>query len=171
MKPLICFIAFISSISVSYSSEIPTDIQNVVAARDQATKKIDMDYTDALLKLQRKYTQNKDSKNLTLIESLLKNSSLEKLLAAAVATQNIAGKWIFNYKNRERKFQFFDDHVFQGQYPISGKTFAGVWRIDENKIILIRDGTDFGSVEIKSSGYNASFESGEYKMTGRKSDK
>jgi len=169
MKAAIYALILPALISTSHGGEIPFDVQSVIQDRDQAIKKIDASYLDSLTRLRVKYLRNKDQAAVESIDSLIKTASLEKLVATTTVNQGLFGDWVFNYKNMDRKFQFTQDHIFHGQYSISGRDFAGIWRAEGKDIILVVNGADFGTVTLSPSGSTADFQSGAYHMTGRKS--
>jgi hypothetical protein len=95
--------------------------------------------------------------------------SLVPVNAQTTPSLKIVGQWTFTYRGGTRPFQFNEDQTFSGRYPISGKAFAGTWKLEGTKVLLFKHGKsgEFGSITFRM-GDETEYAAEGYKMTGHR---
>jgi hypothetical protein len=106
--------------------------------------------------------------SLAAIISTMKSEGAAESLGAKPDDNSDAGKWEFLYKGQRRQFDLARRGSFQGQYPVSGKSFSGDWKREGEKIVLTMQGESFATISGRENEEAKFRDRSGYEMVGRK---
>ena len=164
MKQYIYMLLLVLLPHAAFAEALPEDAQRLSDDRAAEIAKIDEKYTTALERLKDSYTKSGD------LESALQ---IAALIAAVGSSDELVGSWVFLGDKGERRYHFLGDGTVRGQFAVSGGTFSGKWRRDnQGKLQLtVNESVEIAEISLTAlGGARIKFESGHLLKQGRKVD-